>query len=138
MKNETTLKEILEFRQTVDLMQTEYPFSKLFGRADSRDACIASSAKVYGKLVNIQEGDTNLKFATLAEIATDNNGVIIQKKMKRLIDVFRPNKDKELTLLDFTRVSTSRDCFVLRGSFLLSLTFSIFENVSASILSIVN
>jgi hypothetical protein len=101
------LKDILEFRQTVDLMQTEYPFSKLFGRADSRDACTASSAKVYEKLVTSQDGEsTNLKFATLAEIATNNNGQINQKKMKRLIDVFRPNKDKELSLLDFTRVCT--------------------------------
>jgi hypothetical protein len=85
-------------------MQTEYPFSSLFGRADSRDACIASSAKIYERLVNIQEVTTNLQFSTLAEIAMDNRGQIIQKKMKRLIDVFRPNKDKELSLLDFTRV----------------------------------
>ena len=119
-------------------MQTEYPFSKLFGRADSRDACVASSAKVYEKLVTSQEADSaNLKFATLAEIATNSHGQINQKKVKRLIDVFRPNKNKELSLLDFTRVRTSFDCFAALICSLLTCQFA-FEIVSVSIVSIEN
>jgi small-conductance mechanosensitive channel len=106
-------------------MQTEYPFSKLFGRADSRDACTASSASVYEKLVTCQDGENmNLKFATLAEIATNNTGQINQKKLKRLLDVFRPNKDKELNMLDFTRVSTNVE---LTSAVLGFLQFLIFR-----------
>jgi hypothetical protein len=104
LQHAASLKDILEFRQTVDLMQTEYPFSRLFGRADSRDACAASSAKVYEKLVENQSVKTNLQFATLAKIATTKTGETQNNKLKRIINLFRPNKDKELTLLDFTRV----------------------------------
>lgn len=87
-------------------MQTDFPFSRLFGRADSREACVTSSAKVYERLVDNQLGNTNLQFATLAKLATTGYGDGTQQaKLKRLINLFRPNKDKELTLLDFTRVS---------------------------------
>ena len=87
-------------------MQTDYPFSRLFGRADSRDACVTSSTKVYGRLVDGQRGYTNLHFSTLAKVAaTSSDDEGRQEKLKRLVNLFRPNKDKELTLLDFTRVS---------------------------------
>lgn len=87
------------------LMQTDYPFSRLFGRADSREACVTSSAIVYDRLVDSQLGSTNLQFSTLAKITTTGgSGGAHHEKLKRLTNLFRPNKDKELTLLDFTRV----------------------------------
>jgi hypothetical protein len=106
----SSLKDILEFRQTVHLMQTEYPFSRFFGRADSREACVTSSAKVYDRLVDSQLGNTNLQFSTLAKVTKSTSSDRAQReKLKRLINLFRPNKDKELTPIDFTRV---RDNFL--------------------------
>lgn len=103
-------------------MQTDFPFSRLFGRADSREACVTSSAKVYDRLVDSQLGKTNLQFSTLAAITkTVNSSEAQHEKLKRLIDLFRPNKDKELTLIDFTRV---------RGNF--SLTHSTYPDLPFS------
>lgn len=104
MQHASSLKDILEFRQTVHLMQTDYPFSRLFGRADNREACVASSAKVYDRLVDSQLESTNLQFSTIAKITAANGDGRQNEKLKRLMNLFRPNKDKELTLLDFTRV----------------------------------
>jgi hypothetical protein len=104
-QNVSSLKDILEFRQTVHLMQTDFPFSRLFGRADSREACATSSAKIYDRLVDSQLGNANLQFSTLAKVTkTTNSDRAQREKLMRLIKLFRPNKDKELTLIDFTRV----------------------------------
>ena len=103
----SSLKDILEFRQTVHLMQTDYPFSKLFGRADKREACVDSSTKVFKRLVDNQLGSANLKFDTLAKIVSPTATKIEAsdyQKLKRLITLFRPNKDKELSMIDFIRV----------------------------------
>jgi len=86
------------------LLETEYPFSVRFGLADSRKNCIASSARVYQSLVRRQREATTLKFSTLSAVAVDpNDGSIDVDKLKLLLKVFRPNKEKELTLVDFTR-----------------------------------
>ncbi len=104
----SSLKDILEFRQTVHLMQTDYPFSKLFGRADKREACVTSSTNVFKRLVDNQLGSANLKFETLAKIVSPKIVHGLQKqKLKRLITLFRPNKDKELSMIDFIRVSVN-------------------------------
>lgn len=96
-------------------MQTEYPFSVLFGQANSRDICAASAANVYERLVfNQSDSSKNLSFATLAIVATNNNGTVKQKVMKKLVEMFRPNKDKELTLLDFIRVRFQKFMFFFR------------------------
>jgi hypothetical protein len=107
-------------------MQTDFPFSRLFGRADSREACVSSSAKVYGRLVENQLGSTNLQFATLAKIATTTGGDRTQQeRLKRLINLFRPNKDKELTLLDFTRVRRTCHHLLFRFGFAHLTLFSL-------------
>jgi hypothetical protein len=101
-----SIKEILEFRQAVLLMQTEFPFSRLFGSAKTREACVGSSAEVYKRLVGMQSSRDVLQFATLSEIAINGGGAVDKVKMRKLIQLFRPNKDKVLTLLDFTEVRT--------------------------------
>jgi hypothetical protein len=122
-------------------MQTEYPFSRLFGRADSRDTCAASSAKIYEKLVKSQyTKNPNLQFSTLAKIATTKTGEVQDKKLKQLINLFRPNKDKELTLLDFTRVCVTvcyhRATSCTLSHFIVSFDILFFQQFSAWILCI--
>jgi hypothetical protein len=86
-------------------MTTEYPFSVQFGRVNSRDACAASAAIVYDRLVGSQSIESNnLKFSTLAIVASSSSGKVKREEMKNLVEIFRPNKDKELTLVDFIRV----------------------------------
>jgi len=98
------LKDILEFRQAILLLNTEHPFSIAFGPADMRKNCVTSASRVFQKLLNQQSGDKNaLKFSTLSEIAMNSDGSINAERMKLLVKVLRPNKDKQLTLIDFAR-----------------------------------
>ena len=76
------------------LLHTDYPFSSAWGVADTRINCVKSAAKVYEKLLKRQSDRSALEFSTLAQIATDGEGSIDREKMKMLIKVLRPNKDK--------------------------------------------
>jgi hypothetical protein len=100
-----SIKELCEFRQTVFLIRADFPFSSLFGRAISTRAdCVECSALVYNRLVGRQMAGDVLRFATLAEIATNEDGLIDTAKMKRLFQLLRPDNDRTLTLLVFTKV----------------------------------
>ena len=44
-----------------------------------------------------------LKFETLALIALDGKGVIDQSKAKEILKLFRPDRDGNLTMLDFVK-----------------------------------
>lgn len=99
-----SLKEIVEFRHTIFLMQTEFPFSRPFGRANTREACVISSAELYRRLMGRQSCKEVLQFATLSEISANVDGTVNNAKMKGLVQLFGPDKDRVLTLLDFTKV----------------------------------
>jgi len=103
MQKDASVRDILEFRQAIMLLNTNYPFSSAFGLADSRKNCVKSTAKVYAKLLDLQSNKNALEFGTLGEIAMDSEGLIDRKKVKKLIKVLTPNKDKQLTLVEFTR-----------------------------------
>lgn len=49
-----------------------------------------------------------LPFDTIAVVAMNKNGDINQKKMKELIRIFRPNREGELSMLDFVRSCDSK------------------------------
>lgn len=98
-----SLKDILEFRQAILLLNTEYPFSSSFGLADTRRNCVTSASRVFYKLLDQQGDKIALQFRTLSEIAMNSDGSLNAQRMKHLVKVLRPNKDKQLTLIDFAR-----------------------------------
>jgi len=97
-----SISAVLRFRKALTFIQQRYPFSFDFGQADTREACIESSQKVYNRLM----GDSTepvLQFETIALVALDDDQTIDQQKAKALIKLFRPDRDGKLTMLDFVK-----------------------------------
>lgn len=97
-----SISAVLRFRKALTFIQQRYPFSFDFGPADTREACIESSQKVYNRLL----GDSTepvLQFETIALVALDDDKAIDQQKAKALIKLFRPDRDGKLTMLDFVK-----------------------------------
>ena len=101
-------------------MDLVYPFSKAFGRAESRDDCVQSAQEVFNCLVgSIGTDPDKLHFETLSSLAKDpNTGNFDEKKLKDLVKVFRPERDGTLCMLEFVRSidRVYKDLRLLRAS----------------------
>jgi hypothetical protein len=84
-------------------MSNDYPFSIAFGLADTRDTCIQSSQLVYDDLLLHTPGEETLKFVTLSVLAKDDEGRIDEIKVKDLIRLFRPDREGQLSKIDFIK-----------------------------------
>lgn len=93
----------MRFRNALTLIHKRFPFSYAFGPADTRTACVDSSQHVYSRLMMESRDEPCLKFETLALIALDGKGVIDQSKAKEILKLFRPDRDGNLTMLDFVK-----------------------------------
>jgi hypothetical protein len=93
---------ILQFRTSLAKIDTSFPFSFSFGRANNRNACIESSQKLYLRLVD-NTPDSTLHFNILGLTALQRDGSLDQEKLKSLIRVFRPGRDGRLGLFDFIK-----------------------------------
>ena len=96
-----SISAVLRFRKALTFIQQRFPFSFDFGPADSREACIESSQKVYNRLMT-DSTEPILQFETIALVALDE-GLIDQQKAKDLVKLFRPDRDGKLTMLDFVK-----------------------------------
>ena len=98
-----SISSVLRFRNALNLIKNDYPFSYTFGPADTREACIESSQEVYRRLLMINPDNKQyLHFDSLAVITLED-GVIDQQKAKDLIKIFRPDREGGLTVLDFVK-----------------------------------
>jgi hypothetical protein len=80
-----------------------YPLSFPFGRAETRKECMNSAQNVYKHLL-MQTPDSNiLHFNTIMMLALDQNGKLQKKKARSLIRLLRPDREGNLTLLDFVK-----------------------------------
>jgi len=94
----------LRFRKAITFIQKSYPFSYAFGSAESRELCVENSQKVYERLMLRTPDAEVLQFETLALLALMDDGKTIdQQKAKDLVKLFRPDRDGNLTMLDFVR-----------------------------------
>ncbi|KAG7340184.1 mechanosensitive ion channel [Nitzschia inconspicua] len=95
---------VMQFKRALAHMDTDFPFGGAFGVADSREACVQCSQKLYDRLM-LQENGVNgmLHFNTIALIAMDRSGNLDAEKTKELIRIFRPDRDGEISLVDFVR-----------------------------------
>ena len=93
---------ILQFRKSLSKLQSEFPFSYAFGKADTRDHCIESSQNLYLHLLELSPDET-FHFNILGSIALQPDGSLDHEKLKSLIKVFRPDRDGILSLNDFVK-----------------------------------
>jgi hypothetical protein len=83
--------------------ETDFPFSLAYGHAETRKACIVSAQAVYEKLLTCQSERDILKFETLCGIVVDGQGKLDRTKVKQLIQVVRPDRQGNLSLLDWCK-----------------------------------
>jgi len=101
--NEVPISSIIQFRQSLSCLNTPFPFSVAFGPADTREKCLASAEIVYGRLLSSHRDSQVLKFDALALVAVKSDGSLDVDKLKKLVRLFRPDREGNLTLLDFAK-----------------------------------
>eukprot|EP00569_Conticribra_weissflogii_P016015 CAMPEP_0171396716 /NCGR_PEP_ID=MMETSP0880-20121228/4780_1 /TAXON_ID=67004 /ORGANISM="Thalassiosira weissflogii, Strain CCMP1336" /LENGTH=1178 /DNA_ID=CAMNT_0011910401 /DNA_START=156 /DNA_END=3692 /DNA_ORIENTATION=+ len=99
-----TVQDLLQFRRAVSYMDDKYPFSHAFGPASTREMCVDSSQQVYGRLMeSAEDGATAMPFTVFSVLATDESGELQNGRMRSLIRLFRPDRQGNLTKLDFVQ-----------------------------------
>jgi hypothetical protein len=98
-----SIASILQFRQMLAYMDEDYPFSVPFGPADTRETCVESAQNLYSRLMLLNPDEPVLPFDTLAVLAKDKDGEIKVDEMKNLIRLFRPDRNGNLTCVDFVK-----------------------------------
>jgi len=116
---------ILQFRKSLSKLDSAFPFSYAFGKADTRDHCIESSQKLYLRLLD-KCPENIFHFNILGLVALQHDGSLDQEKLKSLIKVFRPGRDGRLSLIDFVK---STVCFIELPLLLLFPIFVQFSNL---------
>jgi hypothetical protein len=99
-------------------MDEDYPFSLAFGPADTREHCIESAQKLYVRLTgNTPDLDVR-PFESIVVLAKTKGGDIDSERMKDLIKLFRPDRQGNLTMLDFVKSCDSayKEMRLLRAS----------------------
>lgn len=85
-------------------MDSDFPFSRDFGIADTRETCIVSAQQVFERLgLETRSSNLMIPFETIAAVALDEDGELDTIKVKNLIKIFHPNADGTLSLIDFVR-----------------------------------
>ena len=98
-----SISAVLRFRRALTFIQKRFPFGKDFGLADTRAACVESTQDLYRRLMLATPGEEYLSFETMAFLALEDDGSINQDKVKAMIKLFRPDRQGNLTLLDFCK-----------------------------------
>ena len=94
---------ILQFRQSVAFMENPFLFSLSFGLADTRVNCIESAQELYQRLFLRTPNADFLHFEVMAFCALRSDGSLDQEKLRELIRIFRPDRDGNLSMLDFVK-----------------------------------
>ena len=83
-------------------MRSEKPFSKTFGLADTRLNCAVSAQRIYRDLPykDVQSGV--LRFDAICNHLAQRRN-LNEKVLKKLIKLFRPERDGTLLMIDFIR-----------------------------------
>ena len=96
---------ILQFRASLATLESPFMFTLSWGDVSNRERTILSTQKVFRRL-NLRTPDTNtVKFDIVAKAAVDDDGDLDQDMLKDLIRLLRPNRDGDLSVLDFVKVS---------------------------------
>jgi hypothetical protein len=98
-----SIDSILQFRTALSLLKTNYPFSALFGLADTRENCVLSSQEVYERLLLKTPDKDVLSFEILALLGVNKNGSLNNNKLRQLVRLFRPDREGDLDCIDFVK-----------------------------------
>jgi len=79
------------------------PFSAAFGSATTRQESVACAEVLYNRLLLSTPGSQLLSFDVIALLAIQRNGSLDETKVRELIRLFRPDREGNLTLLDFVK-----------------------------------
>lgn len=102
LTEDVSIGAILQFRKSLSKLDSQFPFSYAFGKADTRDDCIESAQNLYFRLLE-KSSDEDFHFNVLGLVALQSDGSLDQDRLKTLIKVFRPNRDGLLSLIDFVK-----------------------------------
>jgi hypothetical protein len=102
-KTDASVAAVLQFRQSLSLIDDRFLFGVAFGPTTNRECCIQSGQSVYERLFARQGSDDVLHFDSIAEIAVCKDGTLNRPKLKALVRMFRPARDGELTMIDFLK-----------------------------------
>lgn len=94
---------MLNFRKALTFIKKNYPFSRAFGSANTREECINSAQATYARLMKRTPNATQLPFETIAILAVDEKGKIDHEVVQPFIKLFRPDRNGNLSMLDFVR-----------------------------------
>jgi hypothetical protein len=100
-------------------LETDFPFSRSFGVADTRETCVVNAQRVFERLHLKSPSEEFLPFEILAQIALHHHtGALDEDRVTDLIRVFRPDANGNVTLLDFARSidAVYKDLRMLRAS----------------------
>jgi hypothetical protein len=97
-----TISSILQFRQSLSLLNTSFIFSIAWGDVSTREDMVISSEEVYRQLMFRSSDPNVLTFDVMASLCK-SRGTMDQVKLKELIRLLRPDRDGNLTLLDFVK-----------------------------------
>jgi hypothetical protein len=120
------ISSIIQFRTSLSCLNTTVPFGPAFGNAATRQECIVSTEELFHRLLLATPGKSVLTFDTLAMVAINDDGKLDEEKVRDLIRVFRPDREGNLTLIDFAK---SIDSVYKYVSF---LTFSCVHRATSS------
>ena len=123
LKGRVSIGAILQFRTSLRKLDSPFPFSYSFGRAESRDQCIQASQDLYLRLLKYSL-DPTLHFNILGLVALERDGSLNVDKLRSLMKLFRPGRDGRLSLIDFVK-SVVCSCEMLdRSDLMKSILFS--------------
>eukprot|EP00804_Cyclotella_cryptica_P022597 CCRYP_009462-RA/>CCRYP_009462-RA protein AED:0.07 eAED:0.07 QI:588/1/1/1/1/0.91/12/1091/1323 len=116
--SKTKIKDILQFRQAISLMDDDYCFTPAFGPTSTRAICVDSSEALFNRLVENDPNANLLPFETIAQLAYDSKGELMRPKVKALIKLFRPDRQGWMTKIDFLNSidSVYKDLRLFRAS----------------------
>lgn len=97
------INDILQFRRALVYMNGTHPFSKAFGRADSRRECIDSAQILYHMLLHRYPDRKALPFEALLALAVNNLGGVDQEKARTVARLFHPDANLDVTLSAFVQ-----------------------------------
>jgi hypothetical protein len=99
-----SISSVLRFRKALTFIQKSYPFGYDFGDASTRQDCVESAQDVYNRLLLQKPTEGLLQFETLALLAFDEgDDTIDQEKARDLVRLFRPDREGNLSMLDFVK-----------------------------------
>jgi len=103
LQERVNIRDIIQFRQSLSCLNSSVPFSAAFGHVRNRADCCTCSEEVYNRLMLGSPGADVLSFEVIAHLSADKNGDLNEQQTRELIHLFRPDRDGNITLLDFAK-----------------------------------